>query len=404
MKTNALNLFAVLTASFLLLCSCQERLLLSRPGDAVRFTAGSGFSQTKAAYSGVTNSAGTIERIDWQAGDLMRIYCAQASEPAQKYADYAVTEVLPPAGEISNARIEVSSPGTGGVGLRWGEGDHMFYAVFPSPEDNGITLSMGISPYADGGTKSSVSKSISGATVTAKLPATQKVVSVSGSGTLNCVAAPDLNNMLMTAKNGTFTPDTFPDENTVFLAFTPLTTAVQFTIKNQTKADLTLKSVSLTSVASALNGPFTVDIDDETHQPSSINLGGTTVSYAHSYPYCQYTGSVTAATKTVTINFASPITLAYDANIANCGSLTFTFFLQPCQNFDDLTFKLVKSDDSWMSTKLGYTDGTGIIFPRFKKSEVTGLLIPEGAQWTLKYGKTVVTSWISGVGDELEIK
>lgn len=371
----------------LLLCSCQKEIRHMHSGDSIRFTAGSGSAETKAAYSGV--NSGNIERIDWKEGDTLRIYCDAVSEPAQKFADYVVTKVLDPDGAISYAHIG----GTGGVGLRWGTGDHTFYAVYPSPEDGGVTTSLSIGPYADGGTKASVSKSISGATVTAKLPASQKAADVSGSGTLNCVAAPDLKNMLMTAKSATYNPETGIPDGTVFLAFTPLTTAVQFTITNQTKAPLVLKSVSLTSASSPLNGPFSVDIDDESHQPATVNLGNTTISYIHTYPYCQYTGgAATDATRTVTINFTSPVTLAYDADPAKSGKLTFTFFLQPCQNFDDLTFKLVKDGGSWMSTRLGYTDGSGILFPRFKKTEVKGVFVPEGAQWTVKYGP-VVEKW-----------
>ena len=329
----------------LLLCSCQKEFRYMRSGDSIRFTAGSGFAQTKASYSGATNSAETIERIDWQAGDLMRIYCAQASEPDVHYADYRVKSVdTPTSGSVvSTAHIETFSDATGGVGLRWGEGNHTFYAAFPSPATTG-----------------GITVAISGNEVTANLSDSQTPASVTHSG-VNYTAVADLKNMLMTAKAGPYTAETMPDESTVFLDFTPLTTAVKFTITNQSKAALTLKSVSLTSASSPLTGPFSVDIDDESNQPETVNLGNIVVSYDYTYPNCQYTGLISSTTKTVTINFATPITLAYDANIANCGSLTFTFFLQPCQNFNDLTFKLVKSDDSWMSTRLGYTDGTGIL-------------------------------------------
>ena len=78
-----------------------------------------------------------------------------------------------------------------------------------------------------------------------------------------------------------------------------------------------------------------------------------------------------------------------------------------------------------MSTRLGYTDGTGVLFPQFKKTVVNGVFVPEGAQWTVKYDPTVqswntetgidinpmpkigddpfVTSWDSGIDKELEL-
>lgn len=368
------------------LTSCQKDSKWPNFGKEIRFTVNSGNAVTKAAYSG--EIGGGKERIDWQAGDLIRIYCEQASEPDDKFADYKVSSVETPVegSAISTAHIE----GTGGVGLRWGEGDHVFYSAFPSPVTGGVT------------------KTIIGKDVTASLAATQAVTAVRNSGFVY-TADPDLKNMLMTAK--TICPEeNLSDGEMVSLSFTPLTTAVQFTITNQSKEDLNLKSVSLTSASSALNGDFTVDIDDLSHQPESVNLGNTTISYSATYPYCQLSGSVTEVRKTVAINFSETVSLVYDEDIAKCGSLTFTFFLQPCQNFNDLTFKLTKSDNSWLSTRLGYTDGTGIIFPMFKKSSVTGILVPEGAQWTVKYGSagadavTTVISWDTGVTDELDLE
>ena len=315
MNIKSLKIIAFLSAAALCLSACQKEGFRFREGDAVRFSVGS--AGTKAAYSG---DAGSGTGINWQVDDTLRIYCAAVSEPECKYADYRVSSVENPP---SKARIA----GLGGVGLRWGTGEHTFYAVYPSPEDGGVTASVSIGEYADGGTKASVSRSISGATVTAKLPASQRTVSMSNSG-VNYVAAPDFKNMLMTAKSNTYTEDTgITDE--VFLSFIPLTTAVQFTITNQTKAELAIKSVSLTSASSALNGKFSVDIDN-TSTPSPINFGNTTVTYHHPYPACTYTGSVNDATRTVTINFASPIELSYNADPAQSGTLTFTFFLQPC--------------------------------------------------------------------------
>ena len=393
MKTKTLNYIVCALVATMPLCSCQKEFKYKHAGDEVRFAIGSGSAETKAVYSGKTNGDKSIERIDWEENDLIRIYSAQVSAPTDKFADYAVTSVdIPESGSvISTADIAAY----GGEGLHWGTGTHTFYGVYPSPKEEG-SLTVSIGTYDDGGTKGSVSKSIEGSIVTAKLPAKQAVASLTGSGTLSCVAAPDLKNMLMTAKSEEYDPETGIPDGVVFLSFTPLTTAVQFTITNQTKAPLVLKSVSLTSAANPLNGPFSVNIDNA-GTPASIDLdddGSTTgandIKYSRAYPECTYTGgAATDATRTVTINFTSPVTLAYDADPAKSGKLTFTFFLQPCQNFNDLTFKLVKSDDSWMSTKLGYTDGSGVLFPRFKKTTVKGIMVPEGARWTVKYGPSV---------------
>ena len=430
MKKTLIFITALALTALTLVTSCQKdspeyRILT---GEKVRFSIGSAGAGTKAVYSGEGNDDDptkmTIERIDWEENDRIRIYCAAASEPVTKYADYAVTKAGTPNAtnpEISETDIEA----VGGAGLVWGEGEHIFYGVYPSPEEEG-SITTDIKPYEPVELKSSVTKSISGATVTAKLPASQNVIDLQKSG-VSYTATPDLNNMLMTAKSREYDPMEGIGDGEVFLAFTPLTTAVKFTITNQTKAELTLSSVSLISASNALNGKFTVNIDNSS-KPASIDLdndesteGTYDIRYSREYPECTYTGgTVTDDTRKVTINFATPVTLTYDADPAKSGKLTFTFFLQPCQNFDDLTFKLVKSDNSWMSTRLGYTDGSGILFPRFKKTTVTGLFVPESAQWTVKYGPvvekwnddsetiypapelkpiTVVTPWEEGVED-----
>lgn len=421
-----------LSLAVIAVSSCQEKIGGFTKGEAVKFTIGTDASDTKAAYSGDKNTDGTIERIDWETGDLIRIYCAQAS--GIKSADYAVTSVNPPSlgSEKSTAFIESA----GGAGLLWGEGEHIFYAVYPSPEEeSGITTS--ISPYTDGGTKGSVSKSIEGATVTAKLPAKQAIAQLTAT-TPDYVASPNLENMLMTAKSGPYTVETFPKQDKVFLSFIPLTTAVQFTITNQTGADIKVQSVSLISgngktTAPAINGAFSVNLDSMS-KPADIDLGASKITYSREYPACTRDASLEATTsmglRTSTISFDSPVPLTYNATASAAGKLTFTFFLTPTCNFDDITFKIVMTDSEgnntrWMSTKLGYTDGTGVLFPRFKKTTVNGVFIPGGAQWTVKYGPTVypwnqsssdidpmpevnegsalVTSWDTGIEEELEL-
>ena len=390
--------------------SCQDKLKTGfAKGEAVRFSIGTDAAGTKAAYSG--QATDNIERIDWQEGDLIRIYCGAVSEPSDKFADYRVTSDITAGGSNSTAHIE----GTGGVGLRWGEGDHTFYAVFPSPEDNGVVTGIDVTPYASGGVKSSVTTNINGATVTANLPAEQAVIggiveTPSGSG--NYIAAPDLKNMLMTAKSGPYTETSgIPEGPDVFLSFTPLTTAIKFTIENGTGAELALTDVQLISgngkaSADVINGAFSVDLDQtgiasgKEVQPFSGNAFK--ITYSRNYPLCTsaLNTSTDMADRTLTISVgtdANPLKLAVNKK------LTFTFFLNPCHDFNDLTFKLVKSGGSWMSTRLGYTDGDGVFFPRHKKSTVEGLLVPEGAQWRVSFAPDV-TPWDDETETEIDLK
>ena len=77
MKTQSI-IIKVLAAALALTAftSCQEKYKFDiSKGDAVRFSIGTDAKDTKAVYSGSTNETGTIERIDWEPGDLLRIYC-----------------------------------------------------------------------------------------------------------------------------------------------------------------------------------------------------------------------------------------------------------------------------------------------------------------------------------------
>lgn len=364
----------VLVAAFCF-CSCKKAVLyFAEKGETVRFSVGSGCADTKASYSGVVNN--NLERIDWQTGDIIRILCNEVSEPASKYADYRISEVFAPesGSSVSKARIE----GIGGIGLRWGDGDHTFYAAYPSPAMNGIT------------------KSLSGHTVSASLPSEQKIIGDIAYTDGNYVAEPDLKNMLMTAR-ATYNPSSgLPDES-VFLSFTALSTAIKFVIKNGTGSELDLVSLQLisgngkTTAQPVISGSFSVDMDNIS-RPAPVKPfsdSDFTVSYNMDYPACS--GSATSTDqdgeRTLTINVgteSSPLVLA------DGKTLTFTFFLVPTHDFGDLTFKLVKAGGNWMSTRLGYTDGSGVFFPRFKKSTAEGILVPEGAKWYINFGAELV--------------
>ena len=361
----------------LAMSSCRKEVVeRSLEGEEIIFTAGNAYTDTKASYSGERNSTGSVERIDWELGDQIRIYC---DELAVKSGDYAVSELMgedPTDAMKSRARIKA----LGEVPLQWGPAtDHHFYAVYPSPNYGGSSAAKSIGK--DGGSVK----------VSASIPASQPYRGSVQADGVKYTAAPNLRNMVMTAKaEGTYTTESeIPGRDEIFLSFTPLSTAIQFTITNQTKEPLVLESVSLISASKALNGAFTVDIDNAT-TPGNITVGSTTISYGREYPACTRSTTVSEAEKTVTIPFDGGVTLPYDSDKSQYGSLTFTFFLQPCDTISDLSFKLVKTDGSWLSTKLSYANGRGLMFPRHKKSEVTGLLIPEGAIWTVKYDPEIV--------------
>ena len=415
----SLKYITVLACATIAISSCQREEFRIKSGETIRFTAttsGSSLALTKAEYSGEFNTDNTKERIDWQVGDLIRIYCAEASKPESKFADYFIDQEPTSAGAVSGSSVSLMDSQTA-TGLRWGatDKDHVFYAVYPSPATAGC---------GDG--------SIGDDTMTGVISETQKPLKLSTGSNPDFTAVPNLNSEYMVATNtiaaGSFESSSSVGSEDVFLTFKPIVTAIEFTIKNGFKndGDLNIKEVQLISASHPIAGAFAADL-------TGLNAEGS------AYPKC--TSSSTQ--KTVKMDFTAIPDYDYSGNAEISGSkkylkiakdktLRFTFFLMPGYNgttpvdVDDLTFKIVKADGSWISTKLAYNDAAkaGVKFPCHKKSYVQGLLVPEGAQWIVKYDPTVqswdtdtddinpmpetdgdplVTSWDTGIDEELTL-
>lgn len=138
MKTfHIISTYALVAVSVLAGCSefdlKTNQTYPRNPGNEVVFgtTAIDYTPVSRASYSAQTT--GGYERIDWDDGDAIRIYCAEASEPSSKYHDYFIkTGTVSASGKLSNAELN-HDPGS--TGLRWGTGTHNFYALYPSPSE-----------------------------------------------------------------------------------------------------------------------------------------------------------------------------------------------------------------------------------------------------------------------------
>ena len=93
---------------------------------------------TRTVFNGYVaeTSSGVHEGIDWKMNDDMMVYCPQA-DGERKSTKYVVTSVV--------SKENVSEPSTakttGQPALKWGEGAHTFYAVYPHPADgNNVTM------------------------------------------------------------------------------------------------------------------------------------------------------------------------------------------------------------------------------------------------------------------------
>ena len=399
MKIKAYVILAI-AAAVLTMNSCQKVPVESRAGEAIRFTVGSEGAVTKASYSGSVYDS--KERIDWGMGDLIYIYCAEASEPASHYADYEVNSVATSTSAVSKAAVSPVS----GDGLVWRpDTAHVFYGVYPSPNAGGAVTSI---PGVN--------------SILASIPASQPGQDSQSNG--NHVLVPDLKYyMVMTAKD-TVKSEDLP-ANAVFLEFTPLTTAIKFVLKNGIDSTLSISSVKLISgkdevSAPIISGDFFIDLDVIATPSAEHPYGDAyTVTWNESYPFCTSplpSSADEARDRTLTIPFSPALSLAYQK------TLTFTFFLNPIQDLSDLYFQIVEASGTTRSIRLGYTDGTGVYFPRHKKSTVTGLVLKESVvlsfdpdvipwddeRFPINPGDStsvdpVIVDWVDGVIDSLTL-
>ena len=392
MRTSIFASFTVAALAALLLTGCERAVNMT--GKPVEFSAGisdgRSESETRVVY-GEISGEGTSKKqpLEWVVDDHITISCAQCE--SKTISDYKVTGVTGPDEDLKSYASIVNAE-TDGIGLRWGTGSHTFYAVYPKADGTGTT--------------------INGKDINGVIPATQGFTEVSG--TDDQIVAPDMNNMYMVSKAGTYEPDASP----VTLVFKPLSTALEFTITNKfedTESAMIVNSISLVSTGHALSGGFAVDMDDTN--------GGD--GYHHGRPKTTLAGGTTAAdNNTVTIDFGdAPVTVAY------CKTLNFTFFLNPGNEdeVDDLTFVIsgTNSFDNSPFTrraKLEYKTGDGVTIPTHQKTRISGLMVPEGIGWIFDPtvqswnqsstgidpmpetdGTPFVTSWDTDIDDELTL-
>ncbi|MCQ2127620.1 MAG: fimbrillin family protein [Bacteroidaceae bacterium] len=368
MRTSILASFTVAALAALLLTGCERKKDMT--GRPVEFSAEiycsdpfsrSGLPQTRVAY-GV--ESGTSQAINWMDGDMITIYCAKCD--GKKSALYGVQDIEVASTDNMDSYAGIENAESDGEGLQWGTGQHTFYAVYP-----GVITGAG--------------STISGKDVTGSIPAIQTAGTISG--TDNKTVSPDMKNMYMVSKAGTYEPDASP----VTLIFQPLTTVLEFTVTNKfddTGSAMNVSSISLISDHHALDGGFSVDMD----QSGLYGRPKTTLAY----------GLAATGHNKVTLNFSPSVSIAHDR------TLTFTFFLNPGNTADqvnDLTFE-IKGTNAGTSAPftrramLKDKDDHGVIFETHKKTRVTGIMVPEGVQWTVNYSDPIVAYWKTGIDDE----
>ena len=189
--------------------------------------------QTKTDYSGHKENVGSkkYERIDWIAGDKVRIFGDNVltSGGAPSEMVYKVTSPSIKTGDASRSSASLEKESAGVMGLRWGSGNADFYAAYPG--DTPTKLSF----YSDG----------LAFWATAKLPKEQNNFTKSVSGN-HTEFKPDMELAAMLAISRGVSPTP-----SVQLDFFPLVTTFRVTLSNSLpNEDMKINKVSLVSSSS----------------------------------------------------------------------------------------------------------------------------------------------------------
>ena len=339
------NLLLIVTAIIALLAvpSCNKEFA----GKEIRFMASTSpfAAQTKTVYSGEVVG---YERIDWVAGDIIRIASDVArTEGGDDYADYTMGTP-----EASGVNSTSKATANSGAGLEWGTGTHHFWGIYPS---HAITVSG--------------SASASGLSI----PATQNVIDDVAHKTVTSTLttfAPDLSNAWMLAdKSGVAEGASDLD-----LDFYPAFTAFEFTLGSQDAVTLKIKSFTISSTTSELAGTFAV---------TAFADGGASTF-----------GNISSASTSISVSFGEGV------DVTQTKSLTFTVLALP-QVLDNLsiTFNIEKGGaPSTRTLALKYSSthathpGEFISFAACKKHKITGLALPNGE---LLLSALTVSAWDS---------
>ena len=321
-------LFGALCATATFLSSCSEEDIVKTPhaiGDEIIFGARAGFenadnSSSRTVYSGVTYTASgkTFERIDWvQNTDKIQIYCPQA-DAAQKTVDYVVTGAVTSDTEKSYSTLTKSVNEV--RGLQWGSDDvHTFYAMYPSSE---------MLPPADQTTLKKYIK-MDGTVVNGYIPISQAgEIVATGNG---YVVKPNMTYAYMAAKNSVDPTS----GNAVNLTFYPLVTAVEMTLTMKNNTSISLEEILITSVKKdAGTGKYTTNTD-------APITGGFACDLASWTPGNAYPAITTPTGESTDYTINVPLWIGTSPMVLGEGkSVTFTIFLRPGSNIEDLQVAL----------------------------------------------------------------
>lgn len=328
MKIKAFR-YVILAKSCLLMvlaqsCGLDDFVRPVNAGDRIVFKAGDSYDNlpgTRTMYSGDGNYVGETlvrERIDWVEGDAIMIWSdkARTADGTRNWAGYNVSPA-----EADGARSFAEISNTESNGLVWGEGDHVFFSVYPS---QGAYIQQSV---------------ISNGIISSVIPSSQ-TFSIQGDRLL-----PDMDYA------GMYAAVKSRPSPSVHLAFKPMFTAFEFTIDSADDEEMTLSRFEMVSTGD-LSGYFTAEISAASDSESS------TASFVKG-----------ETQKHVSIDFGEGLV------IRKGSPKSFTVFAIPF-DIPDLTIRFTTVKGETKSLSLAYGDGTPVVFKAGKKYRITSVGIP----------------------------
>lgn len=347
-----------LIAVVLLATACQDEEIIQPvnpglQGAEITFGARAGFENSnpgsRTEYSGVhyTYNGAEFERIDWVKGDTVQVYSPQAggTNPSH-YTVIGFKDGDEAAGSTGKGEDYAALERIGESSLQWGNGEHTFYAMYPST----LMFSEGTEEYQN--------IKLEGTTMHAFIADEQVPASVTSDDAGNWVAAPNMKYAFMVAKDKASQTD---NNGNVSLSFVPAVTAVQLklVLPNNSSSTEKVNSLNIGTVrveGTGIAGSYTADL-------GAWNPETTT------YP----------TYKAVSTTNYVEIPVWHDANkdgvldfikIEPGHSLTFTVFLVPDGNISGLKVGISDVGISYQQKALGVEVVSN------KKNVINGMQLP----------------------------
>lgn len=399
----------LLASVMVVLAGCQEPLDTTKgSGMKIKISSMSSNLSTKTAYSG--EIANGRERIDWKAGDKVRIFSEDISLVANATGVNASGGYIYAQGEAKYYHdYTISSNGTArdgyksdsslkdegeGVGLVWVNdptATATVYGIYPTGESirttsddrlrgfRGLKITV---PALTWSTRSTTA-TVGGSSVarTAKIGAPTDAYMQSA----YMVAAPT---KFVNQKD----EDTGVSFPTVNLEFYPIFNSFEFELYGEKDNPITVNSLTLSSTTSVLTGNYAFYYRNKgeqvtTHWNNGPLIGGVDLAPASGQGGSMETTVIFPQGTTISANDTVRFTILTlpPADGSPLTNLTLTV------NYGNNQTKSLKLNNQVSTSK---PEGTPIQFPAFHKARITGLALDAGSEWQLTIDGQVLP-WIA---------